>query len=399
MTAPLTPFEETGEPATLAQEQAFLDQIQADTDRVQQILLGHTDDGSPFHAVILGDPPPTSPAGLQCALIVASQHGQEWSAREAALQTIRNYAYTKDQEALEELPAVVVYNANPWGAENMRRVNSLEQDINRFHISLEAVEARYINELINSVNPAFVYDGHEFSDSYGGDGVINFGPPRLVKSPEYSNWLNSFFSELETEFSDVETDIYPMTEHEGTLTNALTARGYPSNLYEVLITEPDIDRASLHVRAMKHAIRYAHDNKTLLQAVREQSREFYKLEGFAAHASAQVSPGEFAKPALGYLIEPDVELLRTLNTLRIKHFPATDGVYIPLDQGLAPAISWLLDPRAPRPIRGARPIFWGDDPPIDFLAKPDPMRLPTRLNFGGQEPRRLITKEGVVWGT
>src|SRR5690625_4383553 len=399
MTAPLTPFEETGEPATLAQEQAFLDQIQADTDRVQQILLGHTGDGSPFHAVIIGDPPTTRPAGLQCALIVASQHGQEWSAREAALQTIRNYAYTKDQEALEELPAVVVYNANPWGAENMRRVNSLEQDINRFHISLEAVEARYINELINSVNPAFVYDGHEFSDSNGGDGVINFGPTRLVKSPEYSNWLNSFFSELETEFSDVETDIYPMTEHEGTLTNALTARGYPSNLYEVLNSEPEAVRVELHVRGMKHAIEYVHSNKTLLQTVKQQSQEYYRLEGYAAHALAPIGPGEYGKPALGYIAQPGAELLRSLGTLQIKYFFIGSNIYVPLDQICAPVVTWLLDPRAPRPAFDAEPVFWGDEPPIDFLAEPDPLRLPTRLEFAGQEPRRLLTQEGVVWGT
>ena len=70
-------------------------------------------------------------------MIVASQHGNEQSAKEAALMLIRDLAVGERKPLLKQLNFLFIAQANPYGNFVNRRENEQGLDLNRDHVKLE----------------------------------------------------------------------------------------------------------------------------------------------------------------------------------------------------------------------------------------------------------------------
>lgn len=382
---PLTPFEQTGEQTTLARERAFLDQIVDETQNVKTVTIGKSHNGHPLQVAQIGSGKP----GL---LIVAAQHGDETSSREAALALIRDLAYGEIPTPTHAV--MVVATANPDGVDAGERQNGNGDDINRSHLDQSSPEARALASLINSADPKLVFDAHEKHDDKT---IIDFKAFEYVTAPSLKATGTAVKSFLQNLFGANSTD-HPVNGHEGTLLNASNWRGIAACLGEVTRQADLEDRVDWYAVCMRELVTYVDESEAGLHAAKVGARRFYSETGFMAHADYYGYESGWLEPALGYLVPVSAE--RTLSLLGVESFSTDDvsRVYVPMSQSSSMFLPMLLDPRAPRPAFAATPVFWGDEPPIDFLSKPDPLRLPTRLRLGGQEPRRLITKEGVVWG-
>ncbi len=99
-------------------------------------------------------------------MITASQHGNEQSAKEAALQVIRDLALGDLALLLAQANVLVVPQANPFGNRFDRRVNELDLDMNRDHIKMESEGVQAIHRVFRTWMPEVTLDVHERGDNY-----------------------------------------------------------------------------------------------------------------------------------------------------------------------------------------------------------------------------------------
>jgi hypothetical protein len=99
-------------------------------------------------------------------LVIASQHGDEQSGKEAALQLIRDLALGSLKPLLKKANFLVVPQANPYGNWINRRQNEQGLDLNRDHVKLEAPETRALHAVFRAWMPEVTLDVHEKGDDY-----------------------------------------------------------------------------------------------------------------------------------------------------------------------------------------------------------------------------------------
>ena len=99
-------------------------------------------------------------------LIVASQHGNEQSGKEAALRLIRDLAVGDLKPMLNQLNFLIIPQANPYGNFVNRRTNEQNLDLNRDHVKLESPETQTIHRVFRAWMPEVTLDLHEKGDDY-----------------------------------------------------------------------------------------------------------------------------------------------------------------------------------------------------------------------------------------
>ena len=99
-------------------------------------------------------------------LLIASQHGNEQSAKEAALWMIRDLAVGELKPLLKKLNFLIIPQANPYGSWFDQRANEQDLDLNRDHLKLEAPEAEAIHRVFRTWMPEVTMDVHEKGDDY-----------------------------------------------------------------------------------------------------------------------------------------------------------------------------------------------------------------------------------------
>jgi hypothetical protein len=99
-------------------------------------------------------------------LITAAQHGNEQSAKEAALQLVRDLAVGRLGRLLESANVLVLPQANPHGNRLDVRVNEQGLDLNRDHVKVESEEVRAIHAAFRAWRPEATLDVHEKGDDY-----------------------------------------------------------------------------------------------------------------------------------------------------------------------------------------------------------------------------------------
>lgn len=99
-------------------------------------------------------------------LIVASQHGNEQSAKEAALWLIRDLAAGELKSLLKKVNFLVIPQANPYGNWHDQRRNEQDLDLNRDHVKLESPEVMAIHRVFRSWMPEVTLDIHEKGDDF-----------------------------------------------------------------------------------------------------------------------------------------------------------------------------------------------------------------------------------------
>jgi len=172
-----TPAEEAGY-REYSQHEAiarFLGRVAAAAHEVKVQVVGRTKEVREYPAqdlylVILTEEGTVLPEQLNASkptvLITASQHGNEQSAKEAALAVIRDLALGDLKPLLKKINVLVMPQANPYGNFFDRRTNELDLDMNRDHVKLETEGAAAIHRVFQEWLPEVTIDAHEKGDDY-----------------------------------------------------------------------------------------------------------------------------------------------------------------------------------------------------------------------------------------
>ena len=119
---------------------------------------------------VLAEKPAAAPAELDrtkpTVLITAAQHGNEQSAKEAALRLVRDLAAGELSPLLERLNVLVMPQTNPCGNLRNVRADELGLDMNRDHVKLETEGVRAIHRVFQDWKPEVTIDVHEKGDDY-----------------------------------------------------------------------------------------------------------------------------------------------------------------------------------------------------------------------------------------
>jgi hypothetical protein len=99
-------------------------------------------------------------------LLVAAQHGNEQSAKEAALWLIRDLATGKLESLVKKVNFLIIPQANPYGSFFDQRRNEQDLDLNRDHVKLEAPEVEAIHHVFRTWMPEVTMDVHEKGDDF-----------------------------------------------------------------------------------------------------------------------------------------------------------------------------------------------------------------------------------------
>ncbi|UCC39204.1 MAG: DUF2817 domain-containing protein [Candidatus Aminicenantes bacterium] len=99
-------------------------------------------------------------------LLVATQHGNEQSAKEAALWLIRDLALGDLKPLLKKTNFLIIPQANPYGNWFDQRRNEQDLDLNRDHVKLEAPEVKAIHRVFREWMPEVTMDVHEKGDDF-----------------------------------------------------------------------------------------------------------------------------------------------------------------------------------------------------------------------------------------
>ena len=99
-------------------------------------------------------------------LFTAAQHGNEQSAKEAALWLLRELAVGELKPLLSKVNVLVMPQTNPQGNFLNVRVNELDLDMNRDHVKVEAEGVRAIHRVFRAFKPEVTIDVHEKGDDY-----------------------------------------------------------------------------------------------------------------------------------------------------------------------------------------------------------------------------------------
>jgi hypothetical protein len=172
-----TPGEESGY-KEYSQHEAiarFLSRVAAASPEVKVRVVGRTRDvreypSKDLYLVILSEEGAALPEKLNrskpTVLITASQHGNEHSAKEAALAMIRDLAAGELRPLLKKVNVLVMPQTNPYGNFFDRRANELDLDMNRDHVKLETEGVAAIHRVFREWLPEVTIDAHEKGDDY-----------------------------------------------------------------------------------------------------------------------------------------------------------------------------------------------------------------------------------------
>jgi hypothetical protein len=154
---------------------AFLETISAASRRVRVEVVGKTGEAKDFapanlYLVVITEEGAETPKELDrkkpTILVMASQHGNEHSGKEAALTLIRDLASGDLKPLLKQVNVLVMPQANPYGNSVDRRPNEQGLDLNRDHVKLESPETRAIHAVFGRWMPEVSLDLHEKGDDY-----------------------------------------------------------------------------------------------------------------------------------------------------------------------------------------------------------------------------------------
>jgi len=99
-------------------------------------------------------------------LLIASQHGNEQSVKEAALWLVRDLSTGELKPLLKKVNFLVIPQANPYGNWFNQRRNEQNLDLNRDHVKLESPEGEAIHDVFRTWMPEATMDVHEKGDDY-----------------------------------------------------------------------------------------------------------------------------------------------------------------------------------------------------------------------------------------
>jgi hypothetical protein len=170
----LTPFE-TSPTAQFTSYEAEIEwtrRLDAASERVRVVTIGHTALGREINLFLIGYPrPPASAAEASRAPTSGANcnvHGNEPSGREGCFMMIRRLAFSNEPWVLDILShatVLIVPAINGDGRAANTRGNSTGQDLNRDHGRLTQPETLAFARFLRDYTPEVMVDGHEFGNT------------------------------------------------------------------------------------------------------------------------------------------------------------------------------------------------------------------------------------------
>ncbi|HEY8341161.1 MAG TPA: M14 family zinc carboxypeptidase, partial [Egibacteraceae bacterium] len=413
---PTTGFEDRGGDGwtTHSEELAFLEEVDDRSDRVAISVVGETVQGRPLHLVRVGYPEAPDDAEIAAGhsvLVVGSQHGNEPAGREAALQHLRDLAFSEDPEVLARLETITMLyipTANPDGRVANTRGNADGIDTNRDHHRLATAEATAVAEAVTRFDPEIVIDLHERPSDSAPDVELLW--PRNLNVDES---LRQLTVEL------VQEHLRPALEDAGFSTglygsptgagdgderiarNVFGLRHKLGLLSETAGQDPPLARVDAHHLTVEQTLAFFAarrddvEAETTGAAARRQAhgaaRGVFYLDGrddvSPPPADGIVDPGP-----CGYVLSPAevARIERHIELFGIATETTDDGrALLRMDQPMMTIIPFLVDPRAFSPLANG---LVADD--CDDL--PDPPQ-PAVVSTSFTEPEHVVGDKPVGW--
>ncbi|MBB5789785.1 M14 family metallopeptidase [Jiangella mangrovi] len=370
---PKTGFElrEGGDWTTFAEEQAYLEDIDALTERLDIEQFGTTLQGRPMHLARIGNPapPPVEELdGTKTVFIVCSQHGNEPAPREMCLQEIRDLAFTEDPALLEFLrttTVLVVPTANPDGREANTRGNANRTDINRDHHYLEELESQAIGRVMRDVRPTISWDAHEMGSRTLDFAMLwprnlNVDDPLRALSGELAQSMRDV---LEDE--DYVVDWYTSSTEgdERIFRNVAGLRGGVGLLTESSTANPPLERVRMQELGFYSTLDFAIENGDEVQQAIAEARANELVKGasgapvfWGGQDNLPPTPEEVLSPAACAYVLTDDQLAATelhRDLFRVESYASGRG-FVPMAQEARPIVPLLFDGDARYPIVEAR---------------------------------------------
>ena len=188
--SPVTRAESSEYSATsrYADVMAFVRDLQRESPLVRLETLGVSPDGNDIPLLVIGNPPPSSPAELNrddraVVYLQANIHAGEVEGKEAALMLARSLVLDRSPDILDRLVVLIAPIFNADGNDKISpdnrprqngpvegvgiRFNGLNQDLNRDGMKLESPEvAGMVKQVLNRWDPVFFFDAHTHNGSY-----------------------------------------------------------------------------------------------------------------------------------------------------------------------------------------------------------------------------------------
>lgn len=405
---PKTGFEERNGASwtTHEEELEFLAAVDTASARADVDVIAETKQGRPMHLVRLGHPRPRSRADIldePTLLFVCSQHGNEPAGRETCLKLLRDLAFTKERQLVDQLKQSTVMfipAANPDGSEASTRGNADGVDVNRDHLNLRTSEARAIATVVRDYKPDVVLDLHEYGPSVPvlyDDDVLYLWPRNLNVDPQVyslSKALAVDYIGKGSEAAGYTSDEYGLyaagdqdvaqtagDADEGILRNAMGLRHAIGILVESAVTpnprhgsQEVTSQADVNLRRVEsqmvvgmHTLRFMREQGDLAAfatagAPKRKIREGKTRSEPVYFGGADNDPPEESEiqdpPPCGYVLTPELRdrIAVTMRLLGMRARPEGEGFFVSMAQDAEPVIPLLLDERGLRHAVEAEPI-------------------------------------------
>ncbi len=225
---------------------SFLDALSKASTRVKVQVVGRTGEAKGFAPVnlllaVVTDEGVETPAALNrrkpTVLVLAAQHGNEQSGKEAAMALIRDLAVGDLARLLKRVNVLVMPQTNPYGNFFDERTNEQGLDLNRDHVKLESPETRAIHAVFTEWMPEVSLDVHEKSYGYY---LVNTG---CVTNVNISAALREFSRRTIFQETEREVTAAGFTWHEYLVTEAMGSQGAagapePTDANREMLTRP-----------------------------------------------------------------------------------------------------------------------------------------------------------------
>ena len=356
-----------------ADEVAFLEAVDAASDRVEVDQIGQSANGLPIHMARIGYP--TAPSSAEAAegqsvLIVATQHGNEPAGQEMALQKISELAFTDDPELiaqLQETTILVIPTMNPDGRMLNQRRLANDVDMNRDHLALEQIETRVMANAIHFYNPDVIIDAHEKPTTIGGADIDALWPRNLNGDAAVRELSESLVRDyVFQDFEDAGRSWYVYggegpegvgDANPGIGRNSIGLRGSVGMLIETAGLRPGVERVTYQHAAVDAALRFQHDNAAEIAAAVAEAplnraadglgrAPFYF--GLAADNKPPTAEETLDPGACGYILteEQAEQMARQFESFGVQTEPGDNPgeVLVSMAQPAMTVIPLLLDP-------------------------------------------------------
>lgn len=435
---PSTGFEDNDGAAwtTHEEELAFLEAVDAGSERVKIDVVGTTAEGRPLHLVQIGFPTPKSVGEAREGVVelhICSQHGNEPAGREACLQQIRNLAFTDDPAitaALSSMTVLFIPAANPDGRAADTRANSLGTDLNRNHLEITELETIAMGEVVRDWRPDLNLDHHEYGPATPAlydDDLLYLWPRNLNVDDAVHDAAKSFAVDVlnpcaaaagysSDEYGlqaagDLDLQQTAGDEDDGISRNAAGLRHGLGILVESAVTQDpgrpgEIQanenmkrRVASQVSVIDCALDFMAEQGPAISAITDASRANAIVEGRdrteptffdGQDEDTTITGGEESStsfqdpPFCGFRIGADLQSSEVTTTLQVHGITAVaDGPdqFVTMAQEAEPVIGLLLDDRGSRKLISAEGL--GD---CSAFAAPTPVSSPTSAPAASSTP-------------